>query len=360
MNAPRTDGASGHGQGYSQTVDDLHSFLDAFEAFLRHLAGVELIPLFVAIGFHFLRLSARVRGWQNILRAAYPGIRIPYRTVFGSYWAGVAVNAIAPARGGDVVRLYIAKHKLEGTTYPTITSTLVVETLFDFALATVLFLVALQMGLLPGLGDLPSLPAFDWSYAAEHPTLAVFLLSVLVAGSILFVTWASRHVVAFKEKVKLGFAILGDWRAFVTQVVSWQALSWVCRITAIGFFMKAFGIPVNVETVLAVVVVGGLATTMPFTPGGAGTQQAVIVFALSGWASSSAILSFSVGMQVATAALTVTVGFAAILIMLGTVRWREHVRRDQELSRRGGADPPEPPAPNGEPAPAPSRRARRA
>ena len=326
-------------------MDDLRSFLDAFEAFLRHLAGVSVWPLLIGLALHFLRLSARVRGWQNILRAAYPDIRIPYRTVFGAYFAGVGVNAIAPARGGDVVRLYIAKHRLEGTTYPTITSTLVVETLFDFALATALFLVALQMGLLPGLGDLPSLPAFDWSFAVRHPTLAALAGSVIVAGLILFVTWASRHVVAFREKVKLGFAILGDWKKFVTQVVSWQALSWGFRIAATGFFMHAFGIPVNVETVLAVVVVGGLATTMPFTPGGAGTQQAVIVFALSGWASSSAILSFSVGMQVATAALTVTVGFTAIAVMLGTVRWREHVRGDEELRRRKKSDPPEPPAP---------------
>lgn len=343
-------------------MDDLRSFADAFEAFLRHLAGVSVWPLLIALALHFLRLSARVRGWQNILRAAYPDLRVPYPTVFGAYFAGVGVNAIAPARGGDVVRLYIAKHRLEGTTYPTIASTLVVETLFDFVLATALFLVALQMGLLPGLGDLPSLPAFDWSFAVRHPTLAALLGSVIVAGLILFVTWASRHVVAFKEKVKLGFAILGDWKAFVTRVVSWQALSWGFRIVATAFFMKAFGIPVNVETVLAVVVVGGLATTMPFTPGGAGTQQAVIVFALSGWASKSAILSFSVGMQVATAALTVAVGFTAIAVMLGTVRWREHVRADEELQRRRkGSDPPEPPAaPSVEPAPAPSRRARRA
>ena len=343
-------------------MDDLRSFVDAFEAFLRHLAGVSVWPLLIALVLHFLRLSARVRGWQNILRAAYPGVRIPYRTVFGSYWAGVGVNAIAPARGGDVVRLYLAKHRIESGTYPTITSTLVVETLFDFVLATALFLLALQMGLLPGLGDLPALPAFDWSFAVEHPSIAALLGSVLVAALILFVTWASRHVVAFKEKVKLGFAILGNWKRFVTQVVSWQALSWVFRILATAFFMQAFGIPVNVETVLAVVVVGGLATTMPFTPGGAGTQQAVIVFALAGWASSSAILSFSVGMQVATAALTVAVGFTSIAVMLGTVRWREHVRGDEDLLRRGrkGRDGPEPPPPSAEPAPAPSRRARRA
>jgi uncharacterized membrane protein YbhN (UPF0104 family) len=313
-------------------VDDVRAFVDAFEAFGRQLAAVSWWPLALAVVCHLVRLTARVRGWQNILHAAYPGVRIPFRDVFGAYWAGVGVNAITPARGGDLVRLYLAKHRLEGSSYPTLTSTLVVETLFDFVLATLLFLVALQMGLLPGLGDLPSLPAFDWSFAVEHPRLAALLVSVLVAGVILVVAWASRHVSAFREKVALGFAILGDWRAFARQVVSWQALSWVFRIASVYFFMRAFHIPATFETVLAVLVVGGLATTMPFTPGGAGTQQAALVFALAGTASSSAVLSFSVGMQLATVIVNVAIGFGAIVLMLGTLRWREHVRGDDGLA----------------------------
>jgi uncharacterized membrane protein YbhN (UPF0104 family) len=344
-------------------LDDLRSFVDAFEAFAGHLASVQVGPLLLAILLHFLRLTARVRGWQNIVRAAYPELRIPFRPMFFAYWGGVAVNAITPARGGDIVKLYISKHRLPGTTYPTLGSTLVVETLFDFVLATVLLLVALQMGLLPGIPDLPGIPAFDWSFAVEHPRLAAFLVSILAAAAVLLITWASRHVVAFKERVRLGFAILGDWRRFLDQVVSWQALSWVFRLGSVFFFLRAFGVPATFETVLAVVVVGGLATTLPFTPGGVGTQQAVLVFALADWASRSAVLSFSVGMQVATLAVNVAIGFAAIALTLGTVRWREHVQRDKELRARAGGEPgdeePEPSA-NGSPAGAPSRPAPRA
>jgi uncharacterized membrane protein YbhN (UPF0104 family) len=334
-------------------VDDLRAFLDAFEAFAGHLAAVQWGPLGLAVLMHIFRLSARIRGWQNILRAAYPGIPIPFRSVFVAYWAGVGVNAITPARGGDVVKLYIAKHRIKGTTYPTLGSTLVVETLFDFVLATLLLLVALQMGLLPGIPDLPGIPAFDWSFAVEHPRLAVFLLSVLAAAAILFVTWASRHVVAFKERVKLGFAILGNWREYVDRVVSWQALSWVFRVASVFFFLRAFGIPATVDTVLAVLVVGGLATTLPFTPGGAGTQQAVLVFALADWASRSAVLSFSVGMQLTTVVVNVLIGFGSIAVALGTVRWREHVQRDRELQRSVTEPTPEEP-PAGPPARAPS------
>ncbi len=337
--------AGAGGRGYRQVVDDVQAFVDAFEAFGRHLAAVSWVALALAIVCHLLRLVARVRGWQNILQAAYPSSRVPFRSVFGAYFAGVGVNAITPARGGDLVKLYLAKHRVERSSYPTLTSTLVVETLFDFVLGTLLFLVALQQGLLPGLPDLPALPAFDWSFAVEHPRLAAVLFSLLLAGAILFVTWASRHVVAFKEKVMRGFVILGDGHAFVTRVVSWQALSWAFRVASVFFFLEAFHIPATPRSVLAVLVVGGLATTLPFTPGGAGTQQAVLVFALAGYASSSAVLSFSVGMQLATALVNVGVGFTAIALMLGTVRWREHVRHERGLASSEPAPARSPSAP---------------
>ena len=309
-------------------MDDVRAFLDASEAFFKALAGVGWGALGLAVGFHLLRLSARVRGWQNILRAAYPGVRVPYWNTFGAYVAGVGVNAIVPARGGDVVKLYLVKHRaVKESSYPTLTSSLVVETLFDFVVATLLLLWALQLGLLPGVPDLPSVDAFDWTFVVEHPRTSAFLGSVLVGGLFLLIAWASRHVTAFKEKLLNGFAILGDRRAYLRDVVTWQAASWVARIAATFFFLKAFHVDATVETTLAVLVVQGLSTVLPFTPGGAGTQQAVLVFALAGAASRSTVLAFSFGMQLVVTIVNVVLGFGAILLMLGTLRWRRHVER---------------------------------
>jgi hypothetical protein len=42
------------------------------------------------------------------------------------------------------------------------------------------------------------------------------------------------------------------------------------------------------------------------------------------------VLSFSVGMQFAVTALNVLLGFAAILLMLRTLRWRDVVVGDEE------------------------------
>ncbi len=325
-------------------MDDVRSFVDAVDAFWGHISAVGWGALAMGCLMHVLRLTARVRAWQNIIRAAYPETRVPFPDVFCAYWAGVGVNAITPARGGDIVKLYIAKHRVHGTTYPTLASSLLVETLFDFVFALCLVIAAVQLGLLPGIPDLPRIPAFDWSYAAEHRQLTAMVLIVLALGIAVFSVWATKHVVAFKERVKQGFAVLGDWHVYVTQVVSWQALSWAFRIASVAFFLRAFHIPATWETVLTVLVVGGLATTLPLTPGGVGTQQAVLVFALAGVASRSAVLSFSVGMQISTVVVNVVIGFGCIALVLGTVRWRDHARAD-------GLIPPEPaPGPSG-PAP---------
>jgi uncharacterized membrane protein YbhN (UPF0104 family) len=289
---------------------------------------------------HVFRLTARVRAWQNILKAAYPADLIRFVDVFCAYWAGVGVNALTPARGGDVVKLYIAKHRVkQGTTYPTLASSLLVETIFDLGVGICMLFAATQLGLLPGLPDLPKLPAFDWSYAVAHPRVAAaFGVALLVAIALLTV-WATRHVVAFKQRVKLGFSILNDLHAYLTQVVSWQALSWGFRIASVSFFLRAFHIPVNWETVLTVLVVGAVATTLPITPGGLGTTQAVLVFALAGWASASAVLSFSVGMQLSTVVVNVVIGFGSIAATLGTLRWKDRARRDGAMGRGPASQP---------------------
>lgn len=318
-------------------MDDVRAFLDASEAFFAAFAAVAWGALLLAVGFHLVRMLLRVKAWQNILQAAYPETKVRYWSTFGAYMAGVGVNAIVPARGGDVVKLYIAKHRIDGSSYPTLASSLVVETLFDFVVASVLFLIAIQLGLLPGIPDLPHLPAFDWTFVVEHPDIAVFIWCLLLGGLIVLIAWASRHVTAFREKLALGFAILSDWHVYVRQVVSWQAASWLARLGSTFFFLRAFHVDATAETALGVLVVGGLSTMLPFTPGGAGTQQAILVFALSGAASPSTILAFAFGQQLVTTIVNVAIGFGAILLMLGTLRWRSHVRGD-EAEMKGGAN----------------------
>jgi uncharacterized membrane protein YbhN (UPF0104 family) len=331
-------------------VEDVHAFLDAVQAFFSHLAAVSWGALALAVLLHVVKILLRARAWQNILRASYPETHVPYWGIFGSYVAGVGVNSIAPARGGDLVKLYLAKRQVEQSTYPTLASSLVVETLFDFVVASGILIWAIQLGVLPGIPDLPRLPAFDWTFVIEHPTLAAFVGGVILFGAFLLAGWAARHVHALRAKLAQGFAALHDRRAFLAGVVSWQAASWVARIASVWFFLEAFNIAATAETVVAVLAVQSLSTLLPFTPGGAGAQQAVLVFALGGTASASAILSFSVGMQLATVVANVVLGFGAIAVMLRTLNWRRHVEAERGLltadapAARPPAPAPRPPA----------------
>src|SRR5262249_10987453 len=112
----------------SAVLHDIH-------VFFNHLADVGWTALGLALLCQFAKLCCVSRAWRNIIAAAYPDRLVRWRSVFGAYLARVGVNAIVPARGGDAVGLFIAKHRVEGSTYPTLASTLVALTLFDFVLA---------------------------------------------------------------------------------------------------------------------------------------------------------------------------------------------------------------------------------
>ena len=306
------------------------AFFHAVRVFFEHLAAVQWQALLLAVTCHLAKLVLRARAWRSIVAAAYPEATVKRRSVFGSYVAGVGVNAIIPARSGDFVKLYLLKHRVEGTTYPTLGATLLVETLFDFFVASAFLLWALQRGVLPGPDVLPDLPSIDWSIAARHPTEAAIVAGVLVVALLLAFVWATRHVRAFRRRVAQGFTILRDRRRYLRQVVLVQAIGWVLRIAAIFFFLRAFNVPATLENALLVQVVQSLATILPFTPGGAGTEQGLIVYIFRGELSTTTLLSFSVGMTITLIVVNVLLGFAAILLMLKTLRWRRVVVPEEE------------------------------
>ena len=114
----------------------MHEFFHALDVFFEQLASVGWAALAIALGLHFLKLVLRTIAWRNILVASYPEERIPWPPVFGAYVAGVGLNSILPGRGGDLVKLYLVRRKIPGTTYTTLGSTLVTETLVDLVIAT--------------------------------------------------------------------------------------------------------------------------------------------------------------------------------------------------------------------------------
>jgi uncharacterized membrane protein YbhN (UPF0104 family) len=298
----------------------------ATRTFFDQLAAVGWTMLAIGIALYVLRLLTRALAWRNILAASFPGASIRRRDIFGAYVAGVGLNSVAPARAGDVLKLVLTRRSVEGSDYATLTPTLLVETLFDTVVAAGILIWAFQQNVLPGLNVLPKLPAIDWHWPAQHPkpflVIAVVWITVI---TLLIVIW-SKRVKGFWGRVANGFAILRQPRRFVTGVISWQALSWVLRAATIYFVLRAFHLPATAYGIALVLSVQSLSTLLPFTPGGIGTQQGLIVYVFRGRGiKDSLLVSFSVGMQIALTVVNVVLGLIALALMARTLRWKHLV-----------------------------------
>ena len=132
--------------------------------------------------------------------------------------------------------------------------------------------------------------------------------------------------------MRQGFTILRTPRRYALLVALPQLLGWACRVAAAAAFLEAFGIPGTLRNALLVMVVGSLTTLLPVTPGGVGTQQALIVVVLSGAATDSQLLSYSVGAQAAVMVANAIIGGIALVLMLRTLSLRSaigHARHTQ-------------------------------
>ena len=156
------------------------------------------------------------------------------------------------------------------------------------------------------------------------------LLLVVLFG----LTWGSRKVKNFWGRVRQGFTILREPREYLRRVVLWDAVDWSLRLASVYFFLRAFGLPGGAENVALVQTTMSLATALPFTPGGVGTEQALLLYVFEGEAPTSALLSFSIGVKIVLTVVNVVVGFVAILVMLGTFDWRRHTARDSDAIER--------------------------
>src|SRR5512144_2725413 len=101
---------------------DLRGFADAVGQFLAALTDLQWGVLLLALGLYGVTLTLRSRAALNIIRAAYPGVPIRWRHIWGAYAAAYGANAVLPARPGDLVRLFLVHRSVPGSSYPTVAS----------------------------------------------------------------------------------------------------------------------------------------------------------------------------------------------------------------------------------------------
>jgi uncharacterized membrane protein YbhN (UPF0104 family) len=145
---------------------------------------------------------------------------------------------------------------------------------------------------------------------------------------------------AFWARVRQGLTILRDRRRYFREVWLVQFGAWVFRFTAFWFLLDAFNIGGSVKNVLLVLGCNAVAAAVPFTPGGAGVAQAFLVKVFHGTAASATVAAYSVGQQIAIAAVSLGVGFVALFTIFRFRSFKDVIaagRADREQSAATGA-----------------------
>lgn len=280
----------------------MSSALSSLDGLEDRVAALDPHWLGVALALQLANLCFRALAWRYVLAAAYPRERIRLLDVGAAYAAGVALNAYTPARAGEALKVALVRLRVPDSSLATIATSSAVILVFDAFMGGALLVTAW------GLGVVPALP---------HPSAKAVL--ALLGGAVLVISLVSLFP-RLRARVREGGAILAAPRSYLLRVVPSQLGAWICRVGVAFSLLAAFGLPATVPLAALVVVAGGLSTLVPATPGGAGTQQLLVVYALSTTASAASALSFSIGMQAGVTIVNTLVGMAGLALIVGTLR----------------------------------------
>jgi uncharacterized membrane protein YbhN (UPF0104 family) len=283
---------------------------------LDQLGSISLPILLIALTLHTCETLLNALAWRNILRRAYPGSGASFRLVLGAYGGGVGLNAILPAQAGTVAMLGLYRTQIQASTALGLVGAGVVQNVF--------FLVA-GGSICAGLVVIhPGLFSLQLGALAGHAALAATAATViaLVAWGVLRRfqdTWADARE---------GAAILATPRTYATEVLLVELASYGARVAVTATFMRAYDVPVSVQSVLLILAVNAIASTFAFTPGGVGTQQALATAALRNTASSSVVAAYSLGQQLILAAWDIALGVLLLWSAIGWAATRAVVHRE--------------------------------
>jgi uncharacterized membrane protein YbhN (UPF0104 family) len=213
-----------------------------------------------------------------------------------------------------------------------------VEIIFDATMGVFILTFAFTQGVFPKPPDFASLGAFDLSFFAGHLRFTLFLITVLGVLGLVGFALLSRRVRAFWARVRQGLTILRDRRRYFREVWLVQLGAWCFRFTAFWFLLDAFNIGGSVKNVLLVLGVNAVAAAVPFTPGGAGVQQAFLVKVFAGTASGATVAAYSVGQQIAIASFTLAIGFVALWAIFEFRSFKDVIAAGRADRESSGAD----------------------
>jgi hypothetical protein len=218
--------------------------------------------LVAAVLLHVGGQVCRGLAWHGVLAASWPGLR--RRRVCAWHVCGAGMTGVVSGRGGDLIRVALARRELPRATCPAIAGTLVAEGSFEVLSGIALGLAAMWIG----VGSLAS------------PSPLVVAIAIGVAGLTGLAATRSTRIRRVVAEVGRGLRVLRDRRRFLRLVLPWQMAGRFLRLAAIACFLSAFGLPAAPAMIVAACVAQGSANVLPIPGAGVATAGAALLVAL--------------------------------------------------------------------------------
>ena len=285
------------------------------------VGDVSIYWLLLALALKTAESALIALGWRNILRAAYPGGGLSFRTSWGASQGGTAINAVTPAQAGTAAMIGIFRTSIRGASVAGVTSATVVQALF-FTAVSVLMVIGVAI-FRPRTVSKGSPSDEAGGLLADHPVLVP--LGVIAVVAVVLIAWPrlKPRLLSTWHKAKKGAAIFRDWRRYAKEVALPSGASYLCRIGVNVVFMAAFGIPITLFTVFLVASSHMLSGLFALTPGGVGQTQALDVATLRAYAPTEDIAAFSITQDAVLTIWNVVLGAVVMLWAFGYGQVRE-------------------------------------
>lgn len=296
----------------ASAADTARAVADAIGSFFDSIAQVHFGDLAFALALFGAYLVLRALATYNACRAAYPQEHIQFRRIWGAYVAAFGLNGVVPAGGGSIVQLVLSKRSIANSRYTAVVVALSVVLVFDTVACAATLAYAFSNPLFPSPGDFVNLNSFDLAFLAGHFPLVLFVVTAAVVLGLTVYGWASRRYASLREDVWRGTAILRQRRRYVIGMCVPQAGAYGLRLGSYWLMLDAFGVGGSLANAMLVLAAQYIASIVPFTPGGLGATQALLVVIFASAASTDTVAAYSVGQQFALVAFTLLLAFISI------------------------------------------------
>ena len=218
--------------------------------------------LCAAVVLHVGAQVCRGLAWHGVLAAAWPGVT--RRRACAWHVCGSGLSGLFSVRGGEAVRIALAKRDLRDATWPGLAGTLAAEGSFETFFGLLTALVAVKLG----AGTLNAPPVV---------VLAAVAVAVAVVGLL-----ASRctRIRRIAREVASGLAVMRRPRCWAGRVLPWQMTARLLRLCAATCFLLAFGLPAAPAVILAACAAQGSGAAVPLPGAGPAAMGAALLVAV--------------------------------------------------------------------------------